>query len=692
MGHFGPFEHFPGCTFSAPSAIMTLQRAAGNSPAVCTIFRSYRPPALRDGPEKEESEMKPFHQKTMKKKLIALLCALAMALCLPMSAPAAGAVLLTEEMGESSYWSERSAQPQTALVSADELEQLNADSLKVRGTGLRDLSVWQETDYNGQEWADYLREEAMNLAYDLYHDYAVRFNGDGREYTRWHDAADRLFGSMIDNCRDSDTTVGEHELFAMCTADTHLRSFPSDAGLFDDEGERDYQQRAQVLLGEPLVLKGESDDGKFVYAFSGTDSGWLRWTELGVCRSREEWLQAWQYSPEETLVVYGDGVAARPSEEEEGVRLSMGTCLRLAELEEYKRSFSFDSARPDYVVWLPQRSNSGWYRSELAVVSRSDEVSEGYLPLTGENLAQVALKQPQNAALRSGGSVPEDCSGYARALYRCFGLNLSRSVSDQNAQPLRKRSLEGLSDAAKAKKVKKLPLGSLLCTEDKEFLYLGNEGDTLCVISMVDAVDGRRSTGLDSLDSVLSDGSTILSKLTLAVVPWYNAEARDLSQAEVKGVKDAVYTGKPVTQSLTVSVDGTVLQEGVHYTLSYHNNDQVGKATVTIRGKGNWKGKLVESFRIHPAATSLTRLSGTRGGFEAQWKKRSGVWGYQLQYSREKDFTGAVTVKVKGAESTSLKVDNLKKGTWYVRVRSRGWRDGIKYGSAWSDVVQTEVK
>lgn len=638
----------------------------------------------------EESEMKFFD----KRRVSALLCAAALTVTLPLSAFATdSAPLLTEAMSQSSYWSDRAARPRTALADAAELEQLNANSINTRGTGLRDLSVWQETDYNGIEWSSQLREDAMERAYRLYHSYGVRFDGDGQEYSRWTEAAEELYGPMIDNARDTDATEGEHELYAICTTPAFLRSFPSDCGLYQDEGTRDYQKRTQVLLGEPLILKGESDDGAYVYAFSGADSGWLRWTELAVCYSRDEWLRAWQFSAENTLVVYGDGVSTQPSDEDEdGVPLRMGTCLQLAELEDYKRSFRFDTARPDYVVWLPLRSESGWYDARLAVVSRNDEVSEGYLPLTGENLAQVALKLPRNATLRSEGSAPEDCTGYARTVYRCFGLDLSRSISGQSAQPLRQRSLEGMSEAEKSALVKKLPLGSLLCTQDQEYLYLGHEGDTLCIINSVETTDEGSSTGVDSLSSVLPDGTTLLSNLTLAMVPWYNAEARDLTQAQVSGVKDAAYTGKAVTQSPQVTVDGTTLREGVHYTLSYENNESVGEAAVIIKGKGNWKGRLTRGFMIRPAATRLTRVHGTKGGLEAQWKRRSGVKGYQLQYSASEDFSDAVTVKVKGKDSNALRVDNLSRGVWYVRVRSYVRSDGKRYTSAWSDAVQTEVK
>ncbi|WP_022777633.1 pectinesterase family protein [Butyrivibrio sp. AE3009] len=61
------------------------------------------------------------------------------------------------------------------------------------------------------------------------------------------------------------------------------------------------------------------------------------------------------------------------------------------------------------------------------------------------------------------------------------------------------------------------------------------------------------------------------------------------------------YTGKKLTQDFSVYYDGKLLAEGVDYSVAYKNNVNVGTAVVTISGKGIYKGKTVETFRIVPA-------------------------------------------------------------------------------------------
>jgi hypothetical protein len=600
-------------------------------------------------------------------------------------------------MSEPSYWSDKASEPGTSLATEEDLVALNLDSRAAQGTGLRDLSAWTETEYNGTEWAEKLEETAMDRAARLFQSYGVRYDSRGREYKNWADAAEAIFVPMIENTLDDDATQGEQEIYAICTTASTLRNFPSEESLFTQSGPEgtDYQIRSEVLLGEPLILKGESRDGKFAYAYTSADSGWVRWEDVAVCYNRDEWLRAWQFDDENSLVVYGDGVRTQMADDNsQGASLHMGTRLQLVDPEEYANRYSFNSARGDWVVWLPLRGQEGWYEAEMAVVSRNDEVSQGPLPLTSANLAAVALKKPKEVYRWSQGEDLQDCTSHARRVYRCFGLDLARSISGQSKQPIRQYNLDGLSDAEKTRRLKKLPLGSLLCVQGKELLYLGHVGDRLYAISAADVrlsdTDERHSTVVDTLDTLVPGGKTLLNELSLAMVPYYNAQAADLSQAKVTGVKDVNYKGKAVAQRLKVRVDGCTLREGTHYTLSYKHNDSVGQATVTIRGRGNWQGKLRREFTIRPAATRLTKLKGGEGSLSAQWEEKSDVQGYLLQYSTDEDFEDAVSVKVKG--KTSWKGEKLSAGRYYVRVRSYAWSEGEKYNSTWSEAMGVEVE
>ena len=80
----------------------------------------------------------------------------------------------------------------------------------------------------------------------------------------------------------------------------------------------------------------------------------------------------------------------------------------------------------------------------------------------------------------------------------------------------------------------------------------------------------------------------------------------DISGVKVPSLKTKTYTGKPQTQDLSKIVMGeTEFTEGVHYTVEYKNNTNVGTATVILQGKGALFGSLVKSFTINKAANPL---------------------------------------------------------------------------------------
>lgn len=130
------------------------------------------------------------------------------------------------------------------------------------------------------------------------------------------------------------------------------------------------------------------------------------------------------------------------------------------------------------------------------------------------------------------------------------------------------------------------------------------------------------------------------------------------------------------------------MKKSKYYTVTYKNNKKVGKAAVTIRLKGKYKGTITKTFQIVPKTTKITKLKATAKGFQMAWKKqKASITGYQIQYSTSKKFTKKTT-KVKAVKKTSttkLTVRKLKaKKKYYVRIRTYKTVKGRKYYSGWS--------
>lgn len=82
---------------------------------------------------------------------------------------------------------------------------------------------------------------------------------------------------------------------------------------------------------------------------------------------------------------------------------------------------------------------------------------------------------------------------------------------------------------------------------------------------------------------------------------------KDLSTAQVTPLGNQTFTGKPLTPSdLTVLLEEQTLLYGTDYTLEYHNNIEVGTATVIIQGIGDYIGSISTTFEIIPPPVIIT--------------------------------------------------------------------------------------
>jgi len=69
------------------------------------------------------------------------------------------------------------------------------------------------------------------------------------------------------------------------------------------------------------------------------------------------------------------------------------------------------------------------------------------------------------------------------------------------------------------------------------------------------------------------------------------------------------YTGDAIKPTIRVYDKTTLLTEKTDYTINYKNNKNVGEATITVTGKGNYSGKETAAFNILPADLSSDDFS-----------------------------------------------------------------------------------
>ena len=143
------------------------------------------------------------------------------------------------------------------------------------------------------------------------------------------------------------------------------------------------------------------------------------------------------------------------------------------------------------------------------------------------------------------------------------------------------------------------------------------------------------------------------------------------------------YTGKAVTPDISVKGRGTTLVKDTDYTVSFKNNVNVGAATVTVRGKGNYTGTLEAVFKIDPVplgTLSLKKVSCTYSGkaLKPDETVKAPVNGKTVTLKKDRDYqvtyhnntnagTAAVTVRginnFTGELSASFRIRQVKIGS-----------------------------
>ena len=159
----------------------------------------------------------------------------------------------------------------------------------------------------------------------------------------------------------------------------------------------------------------------------------------------------------------------------------------------------------------------------------------------------------------------------------------------------------------------------------------------------------------------------------------------NFKKATVSGISNKSYTGKNITQSITVKYNGKTLKNGTDYTVSYSSNKKIGTATVKIAGKCSYTGTITKTFKINPAKQEIQKLTAKSKAFFVDWAQKGSATGYEIQYATNSKFTSAkkVTITNKKTDKTTIsKLSGKKK--YYVRVRSYTTVKGTKYYGAWS--------
>ena len=168
------------------------------------------------------------------------------------------------------------------------------------------------------------------------------------------------------------------------------------------------------------------------------------------------------------------------------------------------------------------------------------------------------------------------------------------------------------------------------------------------------------------------------------------------------------YDGKAKTPGVTVVFRGRTLVRNIDYTVSYAANKAASsanrKATVTITGKGNYRGTVTRTFTIAKAANPVTIAKKTINAKYSQLAKANKAYTIGKAKKAQGKVTYSITKAVKGSKSFKSKFSINKstgkvtvkkgtaKGTYKVTVKATAKGNANYKAGSKSAVITIKVK
>ncbi|MGN0319600.1 MAG: C40 family peptidase [Lachnospira sp.] len=513
---------------------------------------------------------------------------------------------VTEQMCNASFWTEKAVNPSALLMTKDEIAALNGQMLSAAGTYMYDLENVTAV-YDGNA----VKQSLANVATP-----SSTFYIDGVKIAD----KEAYFQSMRDNIAGAVTSTSDSVKYAVAVKYADMKSWPtSDILGYSADDTDDELQASALCVNEPFVVKAVTADGRFCWGYSSNCTGWIASDCLAICSSKAEWLDSWKVdvNSKDFLVVTTNKILLENSMTETStanVLLTLGTMLKLVPQSEIPANILERGTWNNYVVYLPTRDANGKYVKKYALISMHYNVSKGYLNLTQENVMNVAFECLGDRYGWGGMLNAFDCSLYTRTIYRCFGLEIPRNTTWQQAIPGHKKDISSMTDEQKLEELKQTPIGSLIFMRGHVVVYTGNYEDCAYAISatgtLADSAEGsvvesQQNIILTPLTVKRGNGTTWLNNMT-AIVYFGELPLTDINDCSVEIKADSIaYSGAEQKPEVVVTYSGEILEENESYILSYSNNILAGEAKVTITGIGDYKGTADKTFTINKASYSI---------------------------------------------------------------------------------------
>jgi hypothetical protein len=367
---------------------------------------------------------------------------------------------VTEEFFTPEFWLHRVPEPDKILMTPAQVARYNQRNLRECPV-MKDIRTFPRF-LSGEKVREYLAKTSARPKKKLYK------NGD--------ELNDAYFAALEQTMNPQAIPTIVTTKFAITVRRTIMRTFPTADRVFSEPDDCEFDRFIETALypNEAIAVLHTSADGNWVYAQAYNYLAWLPARDVAFADRAAifEHLD----NPEFLVITEKQIFTAynpyRPEISE--LQCDMGAKFPLAKTAEIPLEIDGQHPAGNYVIKLPTRTPKGGLVFRLALISRSEHVSLGYLPLTRRNTIRQAFKFLGQRYGWGGQFQTRDCSAFIMDIFRSMGLLLPRNANEQGklALGIRHEMTPETTLAERMKLFDRLPPTTPIYMDGHAMLYL----------------------------------------------------------------------------------------------------------------------------------------------------------------------------------------------------------------------------
>ncbi|KAJ50614.1 hypothetical protein BD780_002696 [Clostridium tetanomorphum] len=323
-----------------------------------------------------------------------------------------------EEMMGADFWINNTLDVNKTIMDKREIEQLNM-KIEKEIDEVVDLEKYK-TSFTKDE----LTKKILNLSKPSKY---PRYDKNGKLIT------DAYYSNLKENLNLNGLQPVNNVKYGITVRRTLMKTYPTYDMLFKegDNYEFDRLMETAVYPIEPLVILSESKDKQWYFAQMYNYLAWIPAKDVALTTKENLFSYV---NNKSFLVTTGKRVFTvyNPlAPEISEVKFDMGVRIPLASKYEIKDELYGQSTVGNYVIKIPVRGKSGNMALKLAMISRSEDVNEGYLIYRKRSILNQCFKFLGERYGWGGMFNGRDCSAFVMDVYRTIGIKLPRNTSEQ---------------------------------------------------------------------------------------------------------------------------------------------------------------------------------------------------------------------------------------------------------------------